>query len=492
MTDEQLERVLRAALQRDDPGPVPDELRRRIATIPDGVGAPRRTRLFAASGQVVSVAAAVAVILAGTLVALILFGQRAGVGPSPSATPSLSPGPSASVTSSPAPSVTSAGPVTVPLSGSWSGLRWSAPATFPSPLGFDTLVMDHGTLYAIGQVDVGAVAEVAVWRSSDGLRWTLLTQEGAPFASAGVLSLLATPTGLVAWGQDGEPVCSAPGAGQTCGPVPQMVWTSHDGVTWTKATDFAALAGASIGSMTSGSAGLVAAGADQSGAPAVWTSPTGASWSRESLSASLFPSAAFSDVRATATGYVLAGAVNVTRPYPWGVAAAWWSVDGRTWTRVTVSRQSGLGVSLGQVFVGADGLVAVGTATPGSKTGTAWSSTDGSSWTPMVAGYEGAPSPAPGLWVLPSFVIFDDGSHLVATDLGTETMTWWSSTDGTTWQRLALSGLTSTAPVWPGDQAKASRWFDHAFVVPGGLVVIGTGNGSPTAPGRVWAAAAQP
>jgi Domain of unknown function (DUF4232) len=92
---------------------------------------------------------------------------------------------------------------------------------------------------------------------------------------------------------------------------------------------------------------------------------------------------------------------------------------------------------------------------------------------------------------LPSFAIFDDGAQLVATDLGTDTTTWWSSVDGTTWQRLTLGGAKTTEPVWSGDPAHAQRWFDSVFVVPGGLVVVGSGNGSPSAPGRIWVAAAQ-
>lgn len=498
MSEERLDQEVRAALEQDDPGPVPDRLRTRLAGIPDQMDLRPHRRWTEVPRLVASLAAVVALALVGALVVLALLGQRAGVGPatSPSITPgpslTSSHGPTSSVTPSPAPSVTTTSSVTVPVPGPWSGLRWSSPAAFPSPLGFDSLVTYHGALYAIGQVHVGSVAEAAVWRSTDGLAWTLLTKGGAMFASAGTLNLVATPTGLVAWGQDGEPVCSAPGAGQSCGPTPEMVWTSPDGITWTKAPGFGALVDASIGSITSGPAGLVAEGSDSSGAPAIWTSSTGASWNRESLPVALFPAAAFTDVRATATGYVLAGAVNVTSPYPWGVAAAWWSTDGHTWTSVSVSRQNGLGVNLGQIFVGADGLVAVGEASAGSKTATAWSSTDGHAWTPMAAGYTGAPSPAPGEPVLPSFQIFDDGSHLVATDSGSGTVGWWGSTDGTTWQPLALSGATATTPVQQGDPAPATSRFDQAFVVPGGLVAVSAGSGSPTAPGQVWVATAEP
>lgn len=42
-----------------------------------------------------------------------------------------------------------------------------------------------------------------------------------------------------------------------------------------------------------------------------------------------------------------------------------------------------------------------------------------------------------------------------------------------------------------GDAAYAARWFDTAFVVPGGVVVVGSGNGT-DADGRVWVVSATP
>jgi hypothetical protein len=499
MNEERLERHIRAALERDA-RPLPPALRARLSAIPDEFPrdprSPRLARLIAAAG-------AVAAVLVLAVVTLVLVGLRnSTIGPAASATPSApATAPAVVAPASPtAPSATATPSVVARVPGPWSGLRWSAPTAFPSPMGVDGLVAFGGQLYAIGQIQAGSAVETVVWRSSDGTTWTKLVQGGATFAGAGVLDLLATPSELVAWGQDGEPVCTGQGAGQTCGPVPQMIWTSTDGFTWTKASDVSSLAGATIQNIASGPAGLVAAGSDRSGAPAVWTSATGATWSRANLPSSLFPGAAISDVRATTTGYVLAGAVNVTSPPATGggvvvgvqgTAAAWWSSDGRSWVRANVQRQNGLGTSLGQIFVGAQGLVAVGTASAESKTGTAWSSTDGRSWTPMAAGYAGAPSPAAGEPVLPSFSIQDDGTHLTATDMSSETMRWWSSTDGVSWTPLALSGATATTPVWSGDPANANRWFDRAFVVPGGVIVVGSGNGSPDAPGRVWVAEAE-
>lgn len=91
MNDEQLERELRRALLRDDPGPVRDELRTRVAAIPDDV--PRRRELMRSPGVsrlLVSAAAVAAVaVIGGTLLGLV--GLRSTiVGPALSASPAPS------------------------------------------------------------------------------------------------------------------------------------------------------------------------------------------------------------------------------------------------------------------------------------------------------------------------------------------------------------------------------------------------------------------
>ena len=497
MNDERLERQVKAALERDA-RPLPSGLRARVSAIPDefprGRRSPRFTQLVAAAGVI----AAVLVLAAA---ALVLMGLHdATIGPASTATPSpQGTGPAVVAPASPSASSAIAPSVLAPVSGAWSGLLWSAPTDFPGPMGADGVVAFGGQLYAIGQLQVGSEHETAVWRSADGLYWTTLVQGGRAFAGAGSLTLLATPSELLAWGQ-GVPACSGPVTSQTCRPAPQIIMTSQDGVTWTRAPDVSALSGATIQGLAAGASGLVAVGETASGAAVIWTSADGSAWVREPLGPT-FADAHFFSVRAAGPGFLISGGtgsqeVSVTGG-PAGVvpvdAAIWWSTDGRAWTKATLQPSSAGGDYVSEIFVGADGLVAVGAATGARGEGAAWTSSDGRTWAPIAMRGSGLPSPAPGQAVLPSSYIVDDGTHMVA--IGTTTgqvATWWSSTDGTTWTPLVASGSTATTPVQQGDSAYVDRWFNRAFVVPGGLVVVGPGTGSPDAPGRVWVAAAAP
>jgi len=493
MNDERLEREVRAALLEDDPGPVGSGLRARIAAVPDDaklrrrlVRPPRVSRLMA------SAAAVAAVVLVSATLVIGLGARRTSIGPAPSVLPSVaptSPAPSASSTLTPTPSGLSAVP------GPWNGLRWSAPLVLPGASGASTVVdvaTLNGQLFAVGHVQaVGGPDQVTFWRSSDGTTWTLLARGGATFADAWV-DLVATPSGLVAWGWVGQPVCPAPGGG-TCGPA---FWTSSDAITWTRVADASTFAGASIHSLASGPNGLVAVGETGWDKPAIWVSDSAATWQRLALPASVFADAHFNDVRATPAGYVLAGGTGSMSVSVTGgpastvskVAAGWWSPDGRTWMKATVTSAAETGSSLGLISVGAHGMVANGTAA-GGKDGAAWTSPDGRNWTPIAAGYFGAPAASPGVPTLPSFTLADDGTHLIAVGVADQlALRMWTSSDGIAWQPLPFVGATETLPLWPGDPTRP--WFDRAFVVPDGLVVIGHTSSSlqPT----VWHVAALP
>ena len=495
MNDEHLERQIKAALERDA-RPLPSGLRARVSAVTDEFPFGRRSPRFA---QLVAAAGAMAAVVVLAAAAIVLLGlHNATIGPAASATPSVPPSapavvpPASPVVPSPA-----AATVLAPVSGAWSGLQWSAPSDFPSPMGADGVVAFDGQLYAIGQLQVGSANETAVWRSADGLHWTALVQGGAAFAGPAALSLLATPSHLIAWGE-GVPACSGPVTSETCGPVPQIIVTSADGFTWTKASNVSALSGATIQGIAAGASGLVAVGATASGAPVIATSGDGSTWTRVPLGAS-FADAHLFTVRAAGPGFVIGGGtgsqqVSVTGGPASTVpvdAAIWWSADGRSWTKATLQRGAAGGAYVSGIFVGADGMVGVGSAT-GGKESAAWTSSDGRTWTPIGLSYNGLPSPTPSQPTLPSPSIVDDGTHMVA--IGTTTgqvATWWSSTDGTTWTPLAASGATGTTPAEQGDIAYVDRWFERAFVVPGGVVVVGSGNGSPDAPGKVWVASAE-
>jgi hypothetical protein len=292
-------------------------------------------------------------LLRGDTVAL---GQFAADGPAASPGACARWGPSALATppASPAPSVPSS-PAAV--TGAWRGLRWSTPSVFSDAAFIATIVLFKGGLTAAGQrPGVDGSGQVAFWRSTDGTTWTPLSGGQVTFADAQVNSVVATPSGLVAWGTLGQPACTGQGEGQvTCAPTPVMLWTSPDGSNWARITDTSMFAGATIQTITGGPHGLVAVGDTGWDHPAIWVSDSGATWRRLVLPSAVFAAAHFSDVRASAAGYVLAGGTGTQQASVTGgplstvtvVAAGWWSPDGRTWTKATVQRPDGTGSNLG-------------------------------------------------------------------------------------------------------------------------------------------------
>jgi hypothetical protein len=469
MNDDRLERELQAALLRDDPGSMSEELRRRVAAVPNDAGRggglvrlPRLPRLVNRLEALATVLVVAAVVVA----ALGLRGSNLGP-----------------VSSAPS-----------PFTDAWHGLRWSAPTVIPDSTSIEDVVAWRGTFIAAGwaQDNTGA-GNAAFWRSSDGTAWTRVGVDVVPFKGHDVFRhLLTTPSGLVAWGSVGLPACTGQGEGMKCGPFPVMFWTSPDGVSWARIPDTSTFAGATIDAVTVGAQGLVAVGDAGLGKPAIWVSATGSTWQRLTLPATTFNDAIFSDVRATASGFVVAGGVGrqsigaggVYVPDPAAVAAVWVSPDGSNWTKGTVQRANGVGTSLGSVYLGSHGMVAVGSASGGNGDA-AWTSIDGRDWQPLAIPYlvSGMAPPA-GVPTIPSFTICDDGTHLIASGVAANTfgVAMWASSDGLTWQSLAFSGVTTQ----PGDQG--TIW--KAFVVPGGLIVIGQQGSAP--PESAWRLTALP
>jgi hypothetical protein len=110
----------------------------------------------------------------------------------------------------------------------------------------------------------------AVWTSVDGVIWSRVPNDETVFGSGGnpvMLSVTVGGPGLVAVGADFYPASLAETA----------VWTSPDGITWTRVPDDATFSGAT--SVTAGGPGLVVVGEDGD-KNAVWTSVDGITWSR--------------------------------------------------------------------------------------------------------------------------------------------------------------------------------------------------------------------
>jgi hypothetical protein len=161
------------------------------------------------------------------------------------------------------------------------------------------------------------------------------------------------------------------------------VWTSVDGVTWSRVPHDEAVFGGPnnqwMGSVTAGGPGLVAVGSDRSvgdGVAGVWTSVDGITWSRVPHDEAVFGGARgleMLSVTAGGPGFVAVGQVGSSMimddPELGADAAVLTSVDGITWSRAPHDEAVfGEGVGFGgesfqgmnSVTAGGPGLVAVG------------------------------------------------------------------------------------------------------------------------------------
>ncbi len=217
-----------------------------------------------------------------------------------------------------------------------------------------------------------------------GLEWTR-TPVGEVFGpDAGVSAIASGGPGFVAVGY---------------ADLHAAVWTSADAGTGTRVSHDNDVFGRSASAdVTAGGPGLVAVGETQLGAPAVWTSSDGLIWSRVTFDE---PADTSEDGRATwmhsvavgGPGLVAVGSEEVPLEGAWNfskVGMAWTSVDGFTWTQVphdpevfghaeAYETQS----TIDHVIAGGPGLVAVGVLDGDAAM---WTSSDGLVWTPITEG----------------------------------------------------------------------------------------------------------
>jgi len=191
-----------------------------------------------------------------------------------------------------------------------------------------------------------------------------------------------------------------------------VVWTSADGLTWSRiAHDEAVFGGVETQEMlavTAGGPGLVAVGRDGAGMawdnpyigrggqhPAVWTSVDGLTWTRVPHDEDAFgerqgcmrTAGSCTSIMLGVTSGV-PGLVAVGRSMGGGQALIWTSVDGLTWSRVTHDNPAEMRGNMGDVAVGGPGLVAVE-----ARDGQVWTSPDGLTWS--LAPNISIPDPGP-------------------------------------------------------------------------------------------------
>jgi len=250
------------------------------------------------------------------------------------------------------------GPDDTLLPASWTtadGLSWKRTLA-PGGPGAMTAVGARGdTFVAVGRAGEDG-GEPASWISRDGDRWTLAA--GAWTPEGGTVAVLAPGgPGWVAGGADD---------------LTPMIWTSADGVTWAEVADPSAFQVEGIESYGQGAitglatvpGGFVAVGTVAVGGPmvesrgAVFTSPDGLAWTRladDDRIAAEWPAA----VATSGAGVAFVGAGRM------GEGGAWVSSDGTRWTAADGLDMTGAGsdVRLGfwDVVGEGDGFAALGT-----------------------------------------------------------------------------------------------------------------------------------
>jgi hypothetical protein len=219
-------------------------------------------------------------------------------------------------------------------------------------------------LVAVGSDESGGDVDAAVWVSPDGTSWRRFPHDEAVFGGdndQGMVAVSAFGSGLVAVGSD-----------ESGGDADAAVWTSPDGFNWGRVPhDEAVFGGADSQGMTAvvvGGPGLVAVGYDgpfESWHAAVWTSPDGLTWTRVPHDEAIFGVDNYQgmwSVVAVGSGLVAVGYEgNEGRTDP--DAAVWISPDGLTWTRVPHDEAIFGGPTseeMGSVVVAGPGLIAVG------------------------------------------------------------------------------------------------------------------------------------
>jgi len=282
-----------------------------------------------------------------------------------------------------------------------------------------------------GVVAVGSLNDrPGSWFSTDGVTWKFgsgrfqLPSLGTDVVK--VTSVVATGDGWLAVGRR-DAACNL-----DCGlePLRAMVWTSHDGLTWTRIADQASFAKAGMTGVARLGSGFVAVGLAK-GRAVAWTSTNGSTWTRAADDPDLHARAglgagAYVLVSGVAVGHgvVVALGMDGGGVGEGGLIRAWRSVDGRTWTKATGER-----FATGQVFsvtATPEGFLATGPSGVDSCRGGIWASADGKDWRCIAqdlpfegfAPYAAASSPTVE-------VVVGLGNGSVPTETGEPGAVWW-------------------------------------------------------------------
>ena len=320
--------------------------------------------------------------------------------------------------------------------------RWSLqPALVVATVAVAVLLLVGGAALLVRSA--GSQSPVATTQeplSLSARSWARAPHDEAVFGGPGrqrLFSVISGETGLVAVGSD-----------QPAADLDAAVWTSSDGIRWSRAPHDEFVLGGSddqeMYSVAATSWGFVAVGFDGSGGDAdaaAWTSSDGRTWSRVRHDEAVFGGVGTQEMWAVAANGAQLVAVGLDRHGSEADAAVWTSTDGLNWSRVPHDEAAlgGAGfVEMFSVTAGGPGWVAGGHHRIGDDhNAAAWSSPDGIAWqrVPHDAALFGGPAADEDI-----AVVTQGGPGLVA--VGSERADGifkaavWISPDGFTWSRV--------------------------------------------------------
>jgi hypothetical protein len=294
----------------------------------------------------------------------------------------------------------------------WTGSRFVAAGTFNTsdPVFVDSIdgqtwnvqprISESARVQDLAVEPEGVIAvglegsDARSWFSKDGLTWTAapITRALRPTAGRVIRMNGVTWTGT-AWLAVGEEDTACEYNCDSASSDQAVVWSSVNGLDWTRAPQTASLKRAAMNGVARGGAGFVAVG----GAPdrpattqvaqhaVVWTSTNGRTWSRVPDApvdhAPAGTDQAFGDsmssIASDGTHLVAVGTVATQGDV--GSALAWVSTDGRTWQRGSAS--DFLNGQLFNVAAVPGGFLGTGPSGTDSCLGGIWFSADGAAWT---------------------------------------------------------------------------------------------------------------
>ncbi len=320
--------------------------------------------------------------------------------------------------------------------------------------------------------------------------WSRVRHDEAVFGGDGpqwMFSVTATQSGLVAVGREG-PRDGIVGDMYPSADIDAAVWTSADGASWTRIPHDDAVFGGKytqqINSVTAGGPGLVAVGFDRSGGDgdgAVWTSVDGVTWSRVPHDEAVLGGFGIQNMGKVTAGGPGLVAVGWDGSVVGAEAAVWTSVDGVTWSRVPHDEAvfGGPTSFMNDVTVGGPGLVAVGgEGRRLEEDAVVWTSVDGLIWSRVP--HDDVVFGGDRTQVMESVVAVETGLWAVGWEGpgGGERAVVWASVDGVAWSRLPHdeavfggaplqsmmsvtvvgSDLVAVGAAGPGDDLDAAVW----------------------------------